>query len=324
VSCIDEVVEFGPAFSANERTRAFLKVQDGCDYSCSFCTIPMARGRSRSATPDSLVAQATGIAALGFREIVLSGVNVGLYGQEFGVDLLHLLRLLDEVEGIDRYRISSIEPNLLTDDIVQFVSKSKRFVPHFHVPLQSGSDRVLAGMRRRYRRDVYRRRMERILESMPDACLGADVIVGFPGESENLFQETAAFLADLPLAYLHVFTYSERPGTVAVERTADGTLEAVPAEERSRRNRILRRLSTRKRRAFYEGFKNSRRSVLWEPGDNAHSLVGFTDNYIRVRGSADQREVGDIEEVLLGQIGADGLMEIQEHLFLPTLEAIRL
>lgn len=321
VSCIDDALDFGPAYSASERTRAFLKVQDGCDYSCSFCTIPMARGRSRSAAPQDVVRQAREIAAGGFREIVLSGVNVGLYGLELGTDLLSLLRLLAEVEGIDRYRISSIEPNLLTDEIVRFVSESARFVPHFHIPLQSGSNQVLGEMRRRYRREVYARRVERILERMPDACIGADVIVGFPGESVDHFAETTAFLDALPLSYLHVFTYSERPGTVAAERTGDGTLDAVAAEERSRRNRTLRRLSSRKRRAFYHRFEGSRRPVLWETTQESGRLEGFTDNYVRVRGSAAGREVGDIEEVLLGALTSDGVLDATEHVPLPITEA---
>ncbi|MGA7307140.1 MAG: tRNA (N(6)-L-threonylcarbamoyladenosine(37)-C(2))-methylthiotransferase MtaB [Rhodothermales bacterium] len=321
VSCIDEVVDFGPAYSASERTRAFLKVQDGCDYSCSFCTIPMARGRSRSAHPTDLLHQAEEIAAQGFREIVLSGVNVGLYGQEFGTDLLALLHLLDEVDGIDRYRISSIEPNLLTEEIVSFVSASDRFVPHFHIPLQSGSDEVLAGMRRRYKPDVYRRRVNSILNKMPDACIGADVIVGFPGESDDLFAETVTFLDALPVSYLHVFTYSERPGTVAAERTENGVLEAVPHTERSRRNRVLRRLSSRKRKAFYDRFAGNRRTVLWESGQAEDTLQGFTDNYIRVRGAAENREVGTIEEVIVGRIAADGIVDVDEHVPLPILEA---
>ena len=322
VSCIDEAVDFGPAFSASERTRAFLKVQDGCDYSCSFCTIPMARGRSRSARPDEIVRQAMEIADEGFREIVLSGVNVGLYGQEFGSNLLDLLRRLDGVEGIDRFRISSIEPNLLTNDVIDFVAASARFVPHFHIPLQSGSDEVLAGMRRRYKRDVYRKRVDYILERLPDACLGADVIVGFPGESQDHFLETTNFLDDLPVAYLHVFTYSERPGTVALDRVTEGTWAAVPDEERSRRNRVLRRLSTRKRRAFYERFAGSRRVVLWESGHDDGTLNGFTDNYIRVRGCSQDREVGSMEDVVLGGVAADGIMDVNEVVSLPIMQEL--
>jgi threonylcarbamoyladenosine tRNA methylthiotransferase MtaB len=320
VSCIDDVVDFGPAYSASERTRAFLKVQDGCDYSCSFCTIPMARGRSRSAQPDEIIRQAREIEEQGFREIVLSGVNVGLYGQESGGNLLDLLVKLEEIEGIDRYRISSIEPNLLTESIIDFVSGSVRFVPHFHIPLQSGSDSVLANMRRRYRSDVYLRRIESIVEKMPDVCIGADVIVGFPGESDGSFNETVSFIENLPIAYLHVFTYSERPGTVSEKLTIDGALDAIVQQERSRRNRILRQLSVKKRRAFYDRFVGSRRDVLWESSQNESDLYGFTDNYIRVRGSSDGREVGTIESTVLRQVGSDGVMETDEFVGLQLAE----
>lgn len=323
VSCIDEVVDFGPAYSASERTRAFLKVQDGCDYSCSFCTIPAARGKSRSAKPEDLIRQAREIADLGFLEIVLSGVNVGLYGREFGSDLLSLLDRLDRIDGIERFRISSVEPNLLTDEIIDFVAKSERFVPHFHIPLQSGSDTVLAGMRRRYKSEVYRRRVDHILDRMPDACIGVDVIVGFPGETEDHFSETVDFLDELPIAYLHVFTYSERPGTVAVNQTEDGTWQAIPNEVRSGRNRTLRRLSSRKRRAFYERFAGARRSVLWESAGEDGMLEGFTDNYIRVRGSDLDREQGLVEEVILGTVGADGTMDVDEVVSLPMMEEIQ-
>lgn len=320
VSCIDEATEFDAAFSADDRTRAFLKVQDGCDYSCSFCTIPMARGKSRSASPDALVLQARTIAEQGFKEIVLSGVNVGLYGAEFGLSLLGLLRRLDAVEGIRRFRISSIEPNLLTNEIIDFVAGSNRFVPHFHLPLQSGHDEILGAMRRRYRRDVYRQRAEHIVERMPDACIGADVIVGFPGERNDHFNATASFLADLPLAYLHVFTYSERPGTAATMGSLAETRSPVPDPERSRRNRVLRQLSTRLRRDFYRRFKGERRPVLWEADKSRDTVLGFTDNYIRVRAAAEDRVVGEIEEVVLGGISADGLVEIDELTRLPMMD----
>ncbi len=321
VSCIDDVVDFGPAYSASERTRAFLKVQDGCDYSCSFCTIPMARGRSRSAPINVLVSQAEEIASKGFKEIVLSGVNVGLYGQEFDASLLELLKSLEGVSGIERYRISSIEPNLLTDEIVDFVARSGRFVPHFHIPLQSGSDTVLARMRRRYRSDVYRRRTDYILQRMPDACIGVDVIVGFPGETEELFEETVSFIDSLPVAYLHAFTYSERPGTVAADYSDNGSWPSVAPKERSRRNRVLRTLSMRKRRDFYQRHIDTERSVLWESDQDGDWIEGFTDNYVRVRGRADAHQVGTIESVRLGRLGGDGVVEAFDAFELPLAEA---
>ena len=305
VSCIGEATRFQAAFSSAERTRAFLKVQDGCDYGCSFCTIPLARGRSRSADPAEIVAQARRIAALGRREIVLSGVNIGLFGADTGASLLDLLRALDAVEGIARYRISSIEPNLLTPEIIRFVAASGRFMPHFHIPLQSGDDHVLGKMRRRYRRELYADRLAEILAAMPHACVGADVIVGFPAETEAHFENTRAFIEDLPLAYLHVFTYSERRDTVAVDRP-DLVGEAPPPAERSRRNRALRLLSDRKRRAFYGRFLGEARPVLWEADHHDGRMHGFTDNYIRVSRPYDERYAGRIETVRLADFEPDG------------------
>ncbi len=305
VSCIDGVTSFGSAFSATERTRAFLKVQDGCDYSCSFCTIPAARGPSRSATVQDIVDQARTIAGRGYREIVLSGVNIGLFGQERGEELLPLLKALDGVTDIDRYRISSIEPNLLTDGIVDFVAESRAFVPHFHLPLQSGDNDVLGAMRRRYRRETYSERVERICTAMPDAAIGVDVIVGFPNETVERFENTFNYLADLPASYFHVFTYSERPGTVAVDRLGGSP---VPKADRSRRNRRLRLLSEKKRAAFYRQFTGTERRVLWEYAQDGGTMSGFTDNHIRVQAPFDDSHTGEICTVRIGPMQANGVM----------------
>ncbi len=311
VSCIDHATTFGPAFSSGERTRAFLKVQDGCDYTCAFCTIPLARGKSRSQPLAATVAQAREIAARGFREIVLSGVNIGLYGQgthdrAAGASLLDLLRALDRVDGIERYRISSIEPNLLTDAVIDFVAASARFQPHFHLPLQSGDDFVLGKMRRRYRRARYAERVERILRRMPDACLGADVIVGFPAETDERFENTYRFLSDLPVAYLHAFTYSERPHTAAVEQRDRMGGGPVPKPERARRNRRLRVLSQKKTHAFYAAHLGDVRPVLWEGAEKGGAMYGFTDNYVRAQRPYDALREGVVEDVRLGAFAEDG------------------
>ena len=324
VSCIDEVAEFGPAFSSNERTRAFLKVQDGCDYTCAFCTIPLARGRSRSAPLDQVLAQARTIAARGFKEIVLSGVNIGLYGQGSHdttreTSLIDLLQALETVDGIERYRISSIEPNLLTDEIIDFVAASETFQPHFHIPLQSGDDTVLGTMRRRYRRHVYADRVAHILHRMPDACIGVDVIVGFPTETEERFENTFCFLRDLPVAYLHAFTYSERPDTVAVDQLDQMGGGPVPKPERSRRNRILRVLSQKKQHAFYHCHLGDVRPVLWESTEKNGVMYGFTDNYIKVQRPYDEARIGTIETVRLGSTAEDGTVVAEDAAFVSIL-----
>ena len=320
VSCIDTLTDFGPAYSTGERTRAFLKIQDGCDYGCTFCTIPLARGRSRSQPLEEAVANAQAIAQAGYKEIVLSGVNIGLYGQEFEYSLLDLLQALDNVTGIERYRISSIEPNLLTQEIIDFVATSRKFQPHFHVPLQSGDNFVLKKMARRYRRELYAERVEQILKAMPHACIGVDVIVGFPAETEERFENTYRFLQELPIAYLHVFTYSERPHTPAVERQeAFGT--PIPMSERTRRSKMLRILSQKKKYAFYQQHLHTRRPVLWEATPQTDTMRGFTDNYIRVEAPFDAQKVNTIEPVLLARIKESGVVEAESTLshMLPVL-----
>jgi threonylcarbamoyladenosine tRNA methylthiotransferase MtaB len=279
VSDIDSVDNFGPAFTteAGGRTRAYLKVQDGCDYSCSFCTIPMARGASRSQSIDQCVSQAGDLAREGYREIVLTGVNVGDYGKKSGDSLLALVRGLTGVTEIERIRISSIEPNLLTPEIIDSVAREPKLCKHFHIPLQSGSDDVLRLMRRRYSTGDYRALIRRIREVIPEAGIGADVIVGFPGETGAHFDATYAFLHELPLSYLHVFTYSERPNTPAASMG-----EPVVPEMRHKRNKMLRILSQKKRRAFYESMVGSVMTVLTEGDVEDGKRFGFTDNYVRV------------------------------------------
>jgi threonylcarbamoyladenosine tRNA methylthiotransferase MtaB len=284
---IKEVNTFHNAFSFGDRTRSFLKVQDGCDYKCTFCTIPLARGKSRSDTVDSVVANAHKIAEMGVKEIVLTGVNIGDFGN--GTEVIEgtrvkkealfidLIKELDKVEGINRFRISSIEPNLLTNEIIAFVSDSQRFMPHFHIPLQSGNNKQLQQMKRRYKRELYASRVETIKTLMPHACIGVDVIVGFPGETDEDFLETYRFVNSLDISYLHVFTYSERPNTPANEME-----NAVPMHKRRERNEMLRILSEKKRRAFYQQFLGQTREVLFEKHKNSAFLTGFTDNYIKI------------------------------------------
>lgn len=303
VSCTGDHTSFDPALLSDDRTRAFLKVQDGCDYSCSFCTIPMARGKSRSASPDEVIQQARQLAERGVKEIVLTGVNIGLYGQgsldqDSGHHLIQLLKQLAEVKGILRYRISSIEPNLLTNEIIDFVADSPVMVPHFHIPLQSGENSVLGAMRRRYRRELYQKRLDYIHARLPDAGIGADVIVGFPAETDERFDETYTFLSDLPVTYLHVFTYSERPGTVAT--TDLHPYKPIPLRERSARNQALQDLSQHKQSGFRERFRGHIRPVLWERKTRSDRMQGYTDNYIRVSEPFHDARVGKIEHVMLG------------------------
>lgn len=319
VSCIDDVKAFGPAFSSTERTRAFLKVQDGCDYTCAFCTIPLARGKSRSQPIQQTIVHANDLAQRGFKEVVLSGVNIGLFGQEHNQTLLELLQALDSVDGIERFRISSIEPNLLTDAIIDFVAESDKFQPHFHIPLQSGDNTVLGKMRRRYQREVYADRVSRIKSLMPDACIGVDVIVGFPAETEPRFENTYLFLNDLPISYLHIFTYSERPNTIAVDKVDQMDGSPVPKQERSRRNQMLRILSQKKLHAFYKAHLGETRPILWEGAERNGVMYGFTDNYIRVQHPYDLSKEGQIESLRLDTITEDGSVQVGDPAFVSLL-----
>ncbi len=311
-SNIEEAIDYHAAYSLNDRTRTFLKVQDGCDYPCAYCTIPLARGKSRSDTVEKVVRAAHEIAERGVREIVLTGVNIGdfgLVGGERKETFLELIQALDEVAGIDRFRISSIEPNLLTDEIIAFVAQSKRFVPHFHVPLQSGSNTVLGLMRRRYKRELYADRVATIEALMPHACIGVDVIVGHPGETDELFRETYQFLTELPISYLHVFTYSERPNTAAI------TIKpVVPGQVRAERSKMLHILSDKKRRAFYESQIGRAATVLFEDDvDEATGrMQGFTENYVRVVANYDPLRINELIPVQLSAINSEGLVEVTE------------
>ena len=311
-SCeIDDADFYVGSYSIGDRTRAFLKVQDGCDYKCTYCTIPLARGISRSDTLENVLQQSAEIAAQDIKEIVLTGVNIGDYGKgEFGNKhhehtFLELVQALDTVEGIHRLRISSIEPNLLKNETIDFVAGSNSFVPHFHIPLQSGSNHILKRMRRRYMRELYVDRVQRIRETMPHACIGVDVIVGFPGETDELFLETYKFLQELDISYLHVFTFSERDNTLAAEM--DGV---VPIRTRRKRSKMLRGLSVKKRRAFYESQIGNVRSVLFESEDKDGFTHGFTDNYVRVKVPYDASLSNTLHDVKLTHIDEDGLVRI--------------
>ena len=307
---VSEANQFVSAYSFGDRTRTFLKVQDGCDYSCSFCTIPLARGASRSDTIEHALEQAREIAASGVKEIVLTGVNLGDFGIRNGerVDkFFDLVKALDEVEGIDRIRISSIEPNLLSDEIIEYVARSKRFVPHFHIPLQSGNNKILGLMRRRYKRELYAERVAKIKELMPDCCIGVDVIVGFPGETREDFIDTYNFLNGLDISYLHVFTYSERENTPAAEMA-----NPVPGSTRADRSKMLHILSDKKRRSFYESQLNKTDEVLFEGDIKEGYMHGFTRNYVKVKAKYDPVLVNELKRVHLTQISADGDVEITE------------
>jgi len=312
-SCeIEEADFYVGSYSIGDRTRAFLKVQDGCDYKCTYCTIPLARGISRSDTMDNVLENAKAISKQNIKEIVLTGVNIGDYGKgEFGNKkhehtFLDLVNELDEVEGIERLRISSIEPNLLKNETIDLVSKSRAFVPHFHIPLQSGSNIILKKMKRRYMRELYIDRVAKIREVMPHACIGVDVIVGFPGETEDLFLETYNFLTELDISYLHVFKYSERDNTEAADM--DGI---VPNNIRSKRSKMLRGLSVKKRRAFYESQMGTKRTVLFESENKEGYIHGFTENYVKTKTPWNPELVNTLHQVELTEIEDDGLVRFE-------------
>ncbi len=308
---IEAVKDFIPSFSYGDRTRTFLKVQDGCDYTCTFCTIPLARGSSRSDTISHVVQQAQEVAASGVKEIVLTGVNLGDFGIRNGERedrFFDLIKALDKLDGIDRIRISSIEPNLLSDEIIEFVATSEKFVPHFHIPLQSGSNKILGLMRRRYKRELYAERVALIRKLIPDCCIGVDVIVGFPGETREDFIDTYNFLNELEISYLHVFNYSERDNTPAA-----GMKGKVPGSQRSDRSKMLHILSEKKRRAFYETQVGKPASVLFEADHKDGFMHGFSRNYVKVKTPYDPLLVNELRAVKLENIAFDGDMEISEN-----------
>ena len=316
-SCeIEDANTFVSSYSAGDRTRAFLKVQDGCDYKCTYCTIPLARGISRSDTLENVVAKAQEIAEAGIPEIVLTGVNVGDYGKgEFGnkkheSTFLELVQALDAQVPVERMRISSIEPNLLRDEIITFTAQSQKFVPHFHLPLQSGSDTILKLMKRRYMTALYRKRVAALKAANPDTCIGVDVIVGFPGETDELFAETYNLLNELDISYLHVFTYSERENTLAANMNG-----VVPIPERKRRNKMLRILSEKKKRAFYESQLGQVRPVLFEAENKEGFMLGYTDNYVRVKTYWNPQWANTTKSLKLNDIGSDGMvtLEVPKH-----------
>ena len=292
-SDIDHVHVFTPSYSSEERTRSFLKIQDGCDYSCSFCTVPLARGENRSDSIANTMKKAREVAETNAKEIVLTGVNIGDFGKGSIETFYDLIQQLDTLEGIDRIRISSIEPNLLTDQIIEFCAQSEKFMPHFHVPLQSGSNKILKKMKRRYEREHYEDRVKKIKSDVPNACIGADVIVGFPGETEGDFLETYNFLNELNISYLHVFTYSERSNTGAIEMG-----ERVSKETKADRSKMLHILSDKKRRYFHDQFINKNRPVLFENIKNG-KIVGHTDNYIKVQVEGGTNLVNTIQSVIM-------------------------
>jgi len=308
---IEETDTYVGSYAIGERTRAFLKVQDGCDYKCTYCTIPQARGISRSDTLENIISQAKEIVRQNIKEIVLTGVNIGDYGKgEFGNkkhehNFLELVQALDEVEGIDRFRISSIEPNLLSEELINFVAASKRFVPHFHIPLQSGNNEILGQMRRRYQRELYVDRVNQIKRLMPDACIGVDVIVGFPGESDQHFLDTYSLLVDLPVSYLHVFSYSERPNTPAASMQ-----NQVPKAVRQKRSKMLRGLSAKKRHAFYESQLQKTKTILFEAENKEGYIQGFTENYVKVRMPWDPAFQNQTLKATLSEIDQKGMVRL--------------
>jgi len=309
-SNISEAVDYHTSYSLNDRTRTFLKVQDGCDYPCAYCTIPLARGKSRSDTIANVVAAARDVAERGVKEIVLTGVNIGDFGIQNGEkkeSFLELIKALDDVDGILRFRISSIEPNLLTDEVIEFVAQSKKFVPHFHIPLQSGSNKVLSLMRRRYKRELYVERVAKIKSLMPHCCIGVDVIVGHPGETQELFLESYQFLNELNISYLHVFTYSERENTSALV-----IQPVVPKSQRADRSKMMHILSEKKKRHFYEEQIGKEATVLFEDEIQNGQMLGFTENYVRVAVKYDPLLINETKKIQFDHLNDTGLMEVTE------------
>jgi threonylcarbamoyladenosine tRNA methylthiotransferase MtaB len=303
---IKETTDFVPSFSYGDRTRSFLKVQDGCDYFCTFCTIPLARGKSRNASVAETVLEAKKIAETEIKEVVLTGVNIGDFGQGEGENFFDLVQELDKVEGIDRFRISSIEPNLLSNEIIDFcLSDSKRFVPHFHIPLQVGNDRILKAMRRKYERSLYAERVSQIKSLRKDCCIGVDVIVGFPGETDEEFLDSYNFIKDLDISYLHVFTYSERANTGAPKLG-----EKVPMEKRRERSKMLHILSDKKKRVFYEENLGSTRVALFEAEEDNGMMYGFTENYVKIKVPFAANLVNSFQKVKLEEIDRDGIVKV--------------
>lgn len=304
---IKETKEFIPSFSIGDRTRSFLKIQDGCDYFCTFCTIPLARGKSRNANIASTLIEAEKIAKTDIKEVVLTGVNIGDFGQGGDENFYQLVQKLDKIDGIDRFRISSIEPNLLSNEIIDFcLSKAERFVPHFHIPLQVGNDRILKAMRRKYERNLYAERVEQIKSLRPDCCIGVDVIVGFPGETDEEFMDSLNFIKDLDVSYLHVFTYSERANTGAPKLG-----EFVPMEKRKERSKMLHILSDKKKRAFYEQNLGSERTVLFESEEENGVMHGFTENYVKVKIPFNENLINQFRTVRLTEIDRDGIVKVE-------------
>lgn len=311
-SCnINDVHLFTETYSISSRTRAFLKVQDGCDYKCSFCTIPLARGKSRSNTIENVVKNVNEIISNGIKEIVLTGINLGDFGKsqsdniKSNENFLELIKTLDKIDKVDRYRVSSIEPNLLGNEIISFISTSKRFVPHFHIPLQSGSDVILKKMRRRYKTDLYKSRVDLIRKLMPSASIGVDVIVGFPGETDEMFLETYDFIKNLDISYLHVFSYSERENTNAIELKG-----VIPKKTRNKRSKILRLLSASKKLSFYKQHIGGDYNVLFESENKNGFIEGYTENYIRVRKNWNKNSVGKIQKVRIEKVDSEGYARV--------------
>lgn len=303
---IKETKVFYPGYSSGDRTRSFLKIQDGCNYFCSFCTIPLARGRSRNASIEETIKKAKELAQTNAKEVVLTGVNIGDFGYNTDENFYYLIKELDKIEGIEQFRISSIEPNLLSNEIIEFVAQSDKFVPHFHIPLQSGSDKLLESMRRRYDTNLYRSRIEKIKQLMPNASIGVDVIVGYPGETDEEFMKTYNFINELPVSYLHVFTYSERANTTALRIN-----ESIPVNVRRDRNKMLRILSDKKKRAFYESNINQQETVVFEEAESNGMMHGFTKNYVKIKTPYNPLMVNQIGHVKMLDLNPDGTMRVE-------------